>query len=100
MPIEGWDALEEAEDIDAARKAFEPVSNFMIAVVEANGLPDGVELIKAHCPMAFDWNGADWLQTPGPLRNPYFGSEMLECGEEKPLNLPAEQKEVPNGHVH
>ncbi|MCH8513433.1 MAG: efflux RND transporter periplasmic adaptor subunit [Kiritimatiellae bacterium] len=100
MPIEGWDALVEAEDIDTARKAFEPISNFLIAVVEANGLPEGVELIKAHCPMAFDWDGADWLQKPGPLRNPYFGAEMLECGEERPLNLPAPRKEVPNGHVH
>ena len=100
MPIEGWDALLEAEDIDAARRAFEPISNFLIAVVEANGLPEGVELIKAHCPMAFDWDGAEWLQKPGPLRNPYFGAEMLECGEERPLNLPAERKEAPNGHVH
>ena len=100
MPIEGWEALEEAEDIAAARAAFEPVSNFLIRVVEANGLPHGTDLIRAHCPMAFDWEGADWLQEAGPLRNPYFGSEMLECGEEIPLNLPAEQEEVPNGHVH
>jgi len=100
MPIKGWDALEEAEDIDAARVAFEPVSNFLIRVVEANGLPHGMDLIRANCPMAFDWEGADWLQEAGPLRNPYFGSEMLECGERIPLNLPAEQEEVPNGHVH
>lgn len=100
LPIEGWDALEAAEDIQAARKAFEPVSNFLIAVVEVNGLPEEVELIRAHCPMAFDWDGADWLQKPGPLRNPYFGSEMLECGEDKKLNLRESQKEVPSGHIH
>jgi len=100
MRIEGWDALVEAKEIDAARKAFEPVSNFLIAVVEANGLPENVELMRAHCPMAFDWKGADWLQKPGDLRNPYFGAQMLECGEERPLKLPAPRKEVPNGHVH
>lgn len=100
MRIQGWDALVEAGDIEAARKAFEPVSNFLIAVVEANGLPDGIELIRAHCPMAFDLDGADWLQKPGDLRNPYFGAMMLECGEERPLNLPAERKEVEDGHVH
>jgi Cu(I)/Ag(I) efflux system membrane fusion protein len=100
MPIEGWDALEEAEDIAAARAAFEPVSNFLIRVVEANGLPHGMDLIRAHCPMAFDWEGADWLQEAGPLRNPYFGAEMLECGEEIPLRLPAERKEAADGHVH
>lgn len=100
MPIEGWDALEEAEDIESARKAFEPVSNFLIRVVEANGLPAGVDLIRAHCPMAFDWAGADWLQSPGPLRNPYFGATMLECGDEVPLRLPEERKEAADGHVH
>jgi hypothetical protein len=23
-----------------------------------------------------------WVQLEGPLRNPFFGSEMLECGNE------------------
>jgi len=23
-----------------------------------------------------------WIQTNSPLRNPYFGSEMLDCGSE------------------
>lgn len=32
---------------------------------------------KATCPMA----KAKWIQKPGPLRNPYYGKEMLECGE-------------------
>jgi Cu(I)/Ag(I) efflux system membrane fusion protein len=30
--------------------------------------------------MAFDNAGADWLSNQNPIRNPYFGDEMLECG--------------------
>jgi hypothetical protein len=33
-----------------------------------------------HCPMAP--KPGLWIQTKGPLRNPFFGSEMLECGKE------------------
>ena len=25
---------------------------------------------------------AEWIQSAGPLQNPYFGAEMLECGTE------------------
>jgi hypothetical protein len=25
---------------------------------------------------------AYWVQAPGPVRNPFFGSEMLDCGQE------------------
>jgi hypothetical protein len=30
--------------------------------------------------MAMDGGGADWLQTKTETRNPYYGSQMLECG--------------------
>jgi hypothetical protein len=35
----------------------------------------------AHCPMAFDFQGADWLQRGRTINNPYFGAEMLRCGQ-------------------
>jgi hypothetical protein len=25
---------------------------------------------------------AEWLQLAAPIRNPYFGAEMLDCGSE------------------
>ncbi len=37
-------------------------------------------LVRAHCPMAFDGKGADWLQIGEGIRNPYYGSDMLGCG--------------------
>ena len=31
--------------------------------------------------MAFDNKGAYWLSEEKEIRNPYFGSKMLTCGE-------------------
>jgi Cu(I)/Ag(I) efflux system membrane fusion protein len=31
--------------------------------------------------MAFDNQGADWLQWGEQINNPYFGASMLRCGE-------------------
>jgi hypothetical protein len=35
------------------------------------------------CPMYPEaGRSAYWVQAPGPVRNPFFGSEMLDCGVE------------------
>ncbi len=75
------DAIQNTTDIDAARKAFEILSNELIAVVEQFGIPETQQLYRIHCPMAFNDKGADWLQADKEIRNPYFGSSMLKCGE-------------------
>ena len=67
-------------DVEAQRVAFEPLSMFAIAALEAAGTPGGLTLERVHCPMAFDFEGADWVQRPGVVNNPYFGAEMLTCG--------------------
>jgi len=74
------DKMKAAETIEPARKAFEALSNELIAVVGTLGLPKGRTLCRAHCPMAFDNKGADWLQRDADIRNPYFGASMLKCG--------------------
>jgi Cu(I)/Ag(I) efflux system membrane fusion protein len=38
-------------------------------------------LVWAFCPMAFDNEGANWIQIGKAIRNPYFGKSMLTCGE-------------------
>ena len=43
--------------------------------VDTFDLTDGVKL--AYCPMV----KASWLQKGDTIRNPYYGSAMLECGE-------------------
>ena len=63
-----------AADIETLRAAFLPLSNALLD----SELPEGYRI--AHCPMAFDWEGAHWIQKDGEIANPYYGSGMLHCG--------------------
>ena len=63
-----------AADIETLRAAFLPLSNALLG----SELPEGYRI--AHCPMAFDWEGAHWIQKEGEIANPYYGSGMLRCG--------------------
>jgi multidrug efflux pump subunit AcrA (membrane-fusion protein) len=77
-------ALSEAMALDAAdlaaRRAVLPkVSAAAIAIfrVARPSASFGAELHVFHCPMA----PIDWVQLGPDLRNPFYGSEMLECGD-------------------
>ena len=67
-------ALEKAPDLAAAREAFKKLSQPM-AMWQAMAAPKAVDVV--YCPMA----KASWLQPRGEIRNPYYGSKMLRCGE-------------------
>ncbi len=66
------DAAAAANDIATMRAEFKPLSEFLAAM----DLPTG--FARAYCPM-YD-GGSNWVQTDGPVRNPYYGSVMLTCG--------------------
>lgn len=66
-------------DIEQQRSVFVKLSEVMI---EEGTLPEGY--MQVHCPMVDEDGGADWLQRAGPIRNPYFGSDMLSCGAPVP----------------
>lgn len=69
-----------AKDLEAARTAFVKASDGMLDWLrrDGNALTSSVRI--AHCPMAQDGKGARWVQTESKVANPYYGSEMLECG--------------------
>jgi Cu(I)/Ag(I) efflux system membrane fusion protein len=74
--------LTPAGDLAAAREAFLPFSTQMVdlaRVVRAQA-PGAARFVIYRCPMAP--KPGVWIQSKGPLRNPYYGSEMLECGLE------------------
>lgn len=71
--------LASANDLDAARAAFERLTAPMVTAVGELG-EGGRELYEQHCPMAFDNAGANWLSDEAAIRNPYFGDAMLTCG--------------------
>ncbi|MEO0795281.1 MAG: DUF3347 domain-containing protein [Verrucomicrobiota bacterium] len=72
--------IAESTDIKAARAAFLPLSEGMIAMVKSKALPDGESLYLVHCPMAFGGKGGSWIQADETVANPYYGSMMLRCG--------------------
>ncbi|HEY1025575.1 MAG TPA: hypothetical protein VGE26_10450, partial [Sphingobacteriaceae bacterium] len=51
-------------------------------LIKASKIKSGT-VYKQYCPMAYDGNGAYWLANESDIRNPYYGDEMLECGEVK-----------------
>ncbi|GAA4340786.1 hypothetical protein GCM10023184_38700 [Flaviaesturariibacter amylovorans] len=69
-----------AASLSAQRQAFAALSEELIRHVEAAGVA-GAPLFVAYCPMARDGAGAAWLTSMPVVRNPYYGSEMLTCGE-------------------
>lgn len=73
-----------AEDIEQLRTAFIDIS---MAVLELNQRfqPMDYPTYVQHCPMANNNKGADWLSKEKEIRNPYFGSSMLSCGELKSI---------------
>ena len=69
-------ALEQAKDLNAAREAFNPLSESVIAAAKAANVGD---VKVAYCPMA----KGSWLQKDSTIKNPYYGAQMLTCGEFK-----------------
>lgn len=67
-------------DIEQFRKVFQTVSTTMIEMTNTFK-PLGETIYVQHCPMADNNKGADWLSTFKEIKNPYFGSSMLTCGE-------------------
>ncbi|MHC4985569.1 MAG: DUF3347 domain-containing protein, partial [Planctomycetota bacterium] len=69
-----------ASDIEALRYQFSLLSEQMMAVANRFGRMPEATLFELKCPMAFNNRGATWVQDDPAVRNPYFGSAMLECG--------------------
>jgi len=69
-------------DIEAQRIEFAALSTNFIALLKKAGIGSG-ELYIAHCPMASNDKGADWVTNSREIKNPYFGESMLTCGSIK-----------------
>lgn len=73
----------DTDSLAQQRIGFKSVSAAMEQLVASFGEGLSQSIYKAHCPMAFNDQGADWLQPNKEILNPYFGSKMLKCGEIK-----------------
>ncbi|MBN1576789.1 MAG: efflux RND transporter periplasmic adaptor subunit [Chitinispirillaceae bacterium] len=64
-----------------ARSIFNNVSKQIIILEKQYLKNDGHTHYLAFCPMAFNSNGAYWVQEGETIKNPYLGEKMLKCGE-------------------
>ncbi|WP_168196253.1 efflux RND transporter periplasmic adaptor subunit [Echinicola soli] len=75
-------AMNQTADLEKQRALMVILSNEMITLLDAFGT-QGIGLYKDYCPMAKNDQGAYWLSEFKEIKNPYFGSDMLSCGEIK-----------------
>lgn len=91
--------------VEDQRKSFENLSEAFVRLLMSFRHVMREPLVVFHCPMAFDQEGAYWVQIGEERRNPYFGrkrfknQDMLTCGEliEKiaPESAPPSQPQNP-----
>lgn len=85
--------------IEAARSRFQRMSEGVIALQRKFGHRGSEDWHLAHCPMAFDNKGADWMQRGSVVNNPYFGDMMLRCGDIRETFRPLDAAES-GAHDH
>lgn len=67
--------------LEEARQAFKPVSHAIVTLATlVRGESSKQAFTHFFCPMVKGGSG-DWLQPNSDLRNPYWGAEMLHCGD-------------------
>ncbi|MBP9912211.1 MAG: efflux RND transporter periplasmic adaptor subunit [Opitutaceae bacterium] len=72
--------LRDPADLRAARRDFEPFTTVLADEARALHLTHREGLHVFECPMTPVLGTGRWLSRTTALRNPFFGSAMLECG--------------------
>lgn len=73
-------AILASKDLPTARAGFLALSKEMQPLIEHVGTTNKTDLFVLHCSMAFDGQGASWIQDDRMVANPYYGPRMLRCG--------------------
>jgi Cu(I)/Ag(I) efflux system membrane fusion protein len=74
--------LPDPADLKAARRDFAYFSTAVTDLARENHLHHTEGFHVFQCPMAPGIGTGRWLQRSAELKNPFYGSAMLECGEE------------------
>jgi Cu(I)/Ag(I) efflux system membrane fusion protein len=69
-----------ANDIEIQRQSFSAITDSYFEAINTFGL-SGLDSYYQYCSMAFDNKGAYWISKDKDIKNPYFGSKMMTCGE-------------------
>jgi len=71
--------LSETNDLKIQRAKFLKLSEMLIKSVKTFGVTGVV--YQQFCPMTNGGKGGYWLSESEEIKNPYFGEQMLKCGE-------------------
>ncbi|MFZ4261133.1 DUF3347 domain-containing protein [Sphingobacterium sp. HJSM2_6] len=71
-------AIRDGKNITAQRIRFSNLSNSLYELLKLEELNDTI--YYQNCPMFQDAKGANWLSMEQEIKNPYYGSKMLNCG--------------------
>lgn len=74
------ESISTTTDISGQRLSFASFNDAFYLSLKAFGLHHGTVYYQ-YCPMANGDKGAFWLSEIEEINNPYFGDEMLRCGE-------------------
>ncbi len=72
-------SIAESNNTEAQRVSFIALSNNMYSLMKASKTETPV--FYQYCPMANNEKGANWLSKENAIKNPYYGSQMLNCGK-------------------
>jgi len=73
--------MKQSTDLSRLRECFALFSETLAVVLKRFGVHPEFPIYRIFCPMAFNNQGALWLQKDADVRNPYYGPAMLRCGE-------------------
>lgn len=76
------DIIAGSQNIEKQRNAFVTFNPAFYRALKAFGL-SGETAYYQYCPMANNDQGAYWISERKEIRNPYYGDEMMACGENK-----------------
>jgi hypothetical protein len=71
-----------SKELSEQRINFTALSNDMINLIKKSEIASGSIYVQ-YCPMANEGEGGYWLSSQEEVLNPYYGDDMLHCGEVK-----------------
>ena len=74
--------IQKSSSIEKQRISFALFNDAFYKSMKIFGLDSGTVYYQ-YCPMANGDEGAFWFSKISEIKNPYFGDEMLKCGETK-----------------
>jgi hypothetical protein len=74
------EAISATKDLKVQREKFASLSSHMLALAKTSRLSPH-EVYHQYCPM----KKASWLSNSKAIKNPYYGSAMLTCGNVKEI---------------